>query len=143
MLIPIIIAVVSYAYHCTAGYLFCYRFQSQERMQNAKIGNADEKAREIIDDALKTAETKKNVKHFWKQRKSPSRQRMNLKKRQRNAELNCSVMRSVYFQKKKLWIRDLRQLSRAKPAFTAKEDSDEAAESAEVEELSRKRRYRN
>ncbi|MBR1874335.1 MAG: ribonuclease Y [Eubacterium sp.] len=31
----------------------------QERLNDAKIGNADEKAREIIDEALKTAESKK------------------------------------------------------------------------------------
>ena len=35
-----------------------------------------------------------------------------VKARERNAELNFSVMKSVYFQKKNLWIRDLRQLSR-------------------------------
>ena len=31
----------------------------QKKMVEAKLGNADEKAREIIDEALKTAETKK------------------------------------------------------------------------------------
>ena len=55
----------------------------------SKIGNAESKAREIIDDA----------------KKSLSRTRMNLKKRQRNAELNYSVMRSVYFPRKRLWTR--------------------------------------
>ena len=95
MLIPIIIAVVvtlivvmPVTYFVTVSKL--------KNDANSKIGNADVKAREIIDDALK----------------SPSRQRMNLKKRLRNAELNFSVMKSVYFQKKNLWIRDLRQLSR-------------------------------
>ena len=32
----------------------------------SKIGNAEAKAREIIDDAVKTAETTKKRKLFWK-----------------------------------------------------------------------------
>ena len=58
MLIPIIIAVVvtlivvmPVTYFVTVSKL--------KNDANSKIGNADVKAREIIDDALKTAETKK------------------------------------------------------------------------------------
>lgn len=42
-----------------------------KNVANAKIGNAEDRAREIIDEAVKTAETK-NVKQCSKQRKSPS-----------------------------------------------------------------------
>ena len=54
----------------------------------SKIGNAEARAREIIDDAVKTAEAK----------------------RQRNADRNCSVTRSVYFPKRKLLIKNQRPL---------------------------------
>ncbi len=39
--------------------MVCYCFQVDQNDANSKIGNADVKAREIIDEALKTAETKK------------------------------------------------------------------------------------
>ena len=63
MLIPIIIAVVvtlivvmPVTYFVTVSKL--------KNDANSKIGNADVKAREIIDDALKTAETKKEGSTF-------------------------------------------------------------------------------
>ena len=105
MLIPIIIAVVvtlivvmPVTYFVTVSKL--------KNDANSKIGNADVKAREIIDDALKTAETKKKEALLEVKEESIKTKKL------RNAELNFSVMKSVYFQKKNLWIRDLRQLSR-------------------------------
>ena len=56
----------------------------------SKIGNAEAKAREIIDDAVKTAETTKKE----------SGQRMNLRKRRKKEERSYSVMRSVYSRRK-------------------------------------------
>ena len=58
MLIPIIIAVVVTL--IVVMPVTCFVTVSKLKNDaNSKIGNADVKAREIIDDALKTAETKK------------------------------------------------------------------------------------
>ena len=67
----------------------------------SKIGNAENKAREIIDDAVKTAEAKKKE-SLWKLKRNQSRIRMNLRESQRNADLNYRDMRSVYFKEEAL-----------------------------------------
>ncbi|MDO4556068.1 MAG: ribonuclease Y [Lachnospiraceae bacterium] len=54
VIIAIVIALVI-AIPCTAAIAITYR----KKIVEAKIGSAEEKAREIIDDALKTAESKK------------------------------------------------------------------------------------
>ena len=66
----------------------------------SKIGNAEAKAREIIDDAVKTAETTKKE-ALLEVKKSPSGRRMILKKRRKKEGRNCSAMKSVCWQKKK------------------------------------------
>ena len=75
----------------------------------SKIGNAEAKAREIIDDAVKTAETKKKE-SLLEIKEESIKIRTNLKKRRRNADRNCSVTRSVYFPKRKLLIKNQRPL---------------------------------
>ena len=66
----------------------------------SKIGNAEAKAREIIDDAVKTAETTKKeaLLEVKEDRKST---RLNSKKRRKKEGRNCSAMKSVCWQKKK------------------------------------------
>lgn len=64
------------------------------------IGNAEEKAREIIDEALRTAENK-SVNHSWKSRKSPFVPRMNWTKRSRNAERKLSGMSAEFSRRKR------------------------------------------
>ena len=68
------------------------------------IGTAEVKARSIIDEALKTAETK-SEKLSWKQKKKISVPRMNWKKRQKREEANFRSMKNVFYQKKKLLIK--------------------------------------
>ena len=58
------------------------------------IGSAEEKARGIIDEALK--------------------QRMNWRRKPRNVETNCRNMRSVSYRRKKPLIRKLKQLRSAR-----------------------------
>ena len=72
VLVTLIIAVP-----VTAVVAISYR----KKVVETKIGNADEKARQIVDDALKVAE----------------------KKKPRNAEQSCSVTKNVYCPKKKQW----------------------------------------
>ena len=57
----------------------------------SKIGNAEAKAREIIDDAVKTAETTKKE----------ALQRIILRRRQKKEERNCSAMKKECWQKKR------------------------------------------
>ena len=68
------------------------------------IGTAEVKARSIIDEALKTAETKKRE-ALWRSRKSPLRQKMNLRRRPERDAMNFRSMRNVFYQKKKPLIR--------------------------------------
>ena len=72
------------------------------------IGSAEEKARGIIDEALKAAETKK------RERKNLSVQRTNWRRKPRNVETNCRNMRSVSYRRKKPLIRKLKQLRSAR-----------------------------
>ena len=105
MLIPIIIAVVvtlivvmPVTYFVTVSKL--------KNDANSKIGNADVKAREIIDDALKTAETKKKEALLEvKEESIKTKNELEKETKERRAELQR-------YEKKNLWIRDLRQLSR-------------------------------
>ena len=60
------------------------------------IGSAEEKARGIIDEALKAAE------------------RTNWRRKPRNVETNCRNMRSVSYRRKKPLIRKLKQLRSAR-----------------------------
>ena len=55
----IVVVVLLVAIIVTAFVSKTVAINNYKQVEEAKIGNADEKAREIIDDALKTAETKK------------------------------------------------------------------------------------
>ena len=56
IVIAVLIAVV-----VTAPLAAVIAINYNKRVSEAKIGSAEEKAREIIDDALKTAESKKRI----------------------------------------------------------------------------------
>ena len=56
MLLYVLEAIIIIAI-CVAGCLFA--FSNYKKNVEATIGNAEDKAREIVDEALKTAETKK------------------------------------------------------------------------------------
>ena len=61
----------------------------QQSKYKATVGSAEERSRAIIDDALKTAESKKRE------------LKMNSKKRSKNAEANCPEWKSVLSIKKR------------------------------------------
>ena len=82
------------------------RFATISSLKNnadSKIGNAEAKAREIIDDAVKTAETTK--KEALLEVKEESIKTI-LRKRPKNEELNCNAMKKECLQKKSLLIKD-------------------------------------
>mgnify|MGYP002727127183 CR=1 FL=1 len=74
----------------------------------SKIGNAENKAREIIDDAVKTAEAKKKE---------------SLLEIKEESIKNKNELERVYFPRKKLWINGLRQLRSVKQALQQKKNS--------------------
>ena len=92
VLVTLIIAVP-----VTAVVAISYR----KKVVETKIGNADEKARQIVDDALKVAETKKR--EALLEVKEESLKTKNWKGKQRNVEQSCSVTKNVYCPKKKQW----------------------------------------
>ena len=91
IMVPIMIIVM-----IVVAIITWFAARNYERKQyDSKVGSAEEKSREIIDEALKTAETKKR-------RSSPGSQgrifkdKNELEKKPRKEEQNFSVTRSVY-----------------------------------------------
>ena len=94
IIIPAIIGAVIAA--IIAGYFAHSAGRLYERKQyDSKVGSAEEKAREIIDEALKTAETKKRE-ALLEAKEESLKTKMSWKKKPRKEEQNFSVTRSVY-----------------------------------------------
>ena len=136
MLIPIIIAVVvtlivvmPVTYFVTVSKL--------KNDANSKIGNADVKAREIIDDALKTAETKKKEALLEvKEESIKTKNELEKETKARRAELQRYEKRVL--SKEESLDKRSAAIEQRETAFTAKETAMKQRE-AEVEELSQKR----
>lgn len=79
------------------------RYQESE---NQKLNNAEDKARQIIDEAVKTAETKKQRSPIRGRRKKRSRIRMKLSVNPKSVEPKFSDMKSEYYRKRKLWTKN-------------------------------------
>ena len=60
----------------------------QQSKYKATVGSAEERSRAIIDDALKTAESKKREVLLEAKERKPESSKMNRKRDQRNAEAN-------------------------------------------------------
>ena len=81
----------------------------QKKIHNTTIGNANDKAREIIDEALKTAETKKKE-SLLEIKEESLKTRNELEKKRKKDVLKYSVMKDVSFLNKKLLIKRLKPL---------------------------------
>ena len=102
-----------------------------------KIGNADVKAREIIDDALKTAETKKKEALLEvKEESIKTKNELEKETKERRAELQRYEKRVL--SKEESLDKRSAAIEQRETAFTAKETAMKQRE-AEVEELSQKR----
>ena len=93
VLVTLIIAVP-----VTAVVAISYR----KKVVETKIGNADEKARQIVDDALKVAETKKRE-ALLEVKEESLKTKNELERETKNVEQSCSVTKNVYCPKKKQW----------------------------------------
>ena len=105
-----VIAVIAVANHSCGScsyYLLRLPLPYRKKVVEAKIGSAEEKAREIIDDALKTAETKKREALLEAKEESLKTKERSRERNPGDEEPSCSGMRSEFFPKKKLWTRKL------------------------------------
>ena len=101
ILIPIIAVVIALV---IAVPVACKLAVAKKVKQDAeKIGTAEEKARNIIDEALKTAETKKREALLEAKEESLKTKNERKKRPERDAA-SCKSMKSVCWQKKNLWI---------------------------------------
>ncbi len=104
---------------------------------NSKIGNADIKAREIIDDALKTAETKKKESLLEiKEESIRTKNELEKETKERRAELQRYEKRVL--SKEEAVDKRSDAIERREASFTAKEEVMRQRE-AKVEELSKQR----
>ncbi|MFR4351948.1 MAG: ribonuclease Y [Roseburia sp.] len=103
----VIACVITSAYH--------------KRVTEAKIGNADEKAREIIDEAVKTAETRKRE-AMLEAKEESIRVKNDLDKevKERRAEISRSERRIV--QKEENLDKKLESIEKREAGFAAKEE---------------------
>ena len=109
----------------------------RKKVVEAKIGNADEKAREIIDEALKTAETKKRESLLEvKEESVKTRNELEKETKERRAELQRYERRVL--SKEESLDKKTEAIERREAGFAAREAQLEKKR-AEVESLSAKR----
>ena len=116
----IIAGVVLLAVASVVAYKIGYNARS--KADEGKIGNAEQKAREIIDDALKTAETKKRESLLEiKEESIKTKNELEKETKERRAELSRNERRLQ--QKEENVDKKLEQIERREQSLAAREDS--------------------
>ena len=116
----VITAIITFV--ITAVAIWFISAEYHKRVANTKIGNAEEKARGIIDEAVKTAENKKRE-SMLEIKEETIRSRMNLTKKSRSVEMKSSVTSVVLCRKKKIWTRRWKRWRSVKQALMPKKKS--------------------
>ncbi len=112
----ILLAVIAFVVAYKIGY------NARSKADEGKIGNAEQKAREIIDDALKTAETKKRESLLEiKEESIRTKNELEKETKERRAELSRNERRLQ--QKEENVDKKLETLERREQSLTAREDS--------------------
>ena len=135
-MVPIIIAVLvavvltaAITWPCAIGY--------RKKVVEAKLGNAEDRAREIVDEALKVAETKKREAMLEaKEESMKTRNELEKETKERRAELQRYERRVL--AKEETLDKKTEAIERKEAGFAAQEEC-LAKRRAEVEELSAKR----
>ena len=135
-MVPIIIAVLvavvltaAITWPCAIGY--------RKKVVEAKLGNAEDRAREIVDEALKAAETKKREAMLEaKEESMKTRNELEKETKERRAELQRYERRVL--TKEETLDKKTEAIERKEASFAAQEER-LAKRRAEVEELSAKR----
>ena len=97
-------------------------YNARSKADEGKIGNAEQKAREIIDDALKTAETKKRESLLEiKEESIKTKNELEKETKERRAELSRNERRLQ--QKEENVDKKLEQLERREQSLSAREES--------------------
>ncbi len=97
-------------------------YNARSRADEGRIGNAEQKAREIIDDALKTAETKKRESLLEiKEESIRTKNELEKETKERRAELSRNERRLQ--QKEENVDKKLEQIERREQSLSAREDS--------------------
>ncbi len=116
----IIGGVILLAVAVLVAYKFGYNARS--KADEGKIGNAEQKAREIIDDALKTAETKKRESLLEiKEESIKTKNELEKETKERRAELSRNERRLQ--QKEENVDKKLEQIERREQSLASREDS--------------------
>ncbi len=116
----IVIAVVA-TLVVTAVVVYLITTVYHKKVTEAKIGNAEEKAREIIDEAVKSAETKKREAMLEAKEESIRvKNELDREAKERRAEIGRSERRIV--QKEENLDRKLEAIEKREAGFAAKED---------------------
>ncbi len=119
-LIILIVGAVLLAVGCVVAYKVGYNARS--KADEGKIGNAEQKAREIIDDALKTAETKKRESLLEiKEESIKTKNELDKEIKERRAELTRNERRIQ--QKEENVDKKLEQIERREQSLSSREDS--------------------
>ena len=129
-MIPIVIAIIA-TLVIVAPITWFISSNAINKRNDATIGNANEKAREIIDEALKTAETKKR-KLFWKSRKNE----LEKETKERRAEISKYEKRVL--SKEETLDRKIEAVEKRDSNITRKEE-ELGKQKQKVEELEKKR----
>jgi ribonuclease Y len=116
----VITAVVSFLIAAVAvWFIASHHF---ENAANSKVGNAEEKAREIIDEAVKTAETKKREALLEaKEENIKAKNELDKEIRERRGEIQRSERRIV--QKEESLDKKLESVEKREAGFAAKEEA--------------------
>lgn len=119
-MLKIVIAVII-TLVVTAAVVWAIANAYHKKVTDAKIGNADEKAREIIDEAVKTAETKKRESMLEiKEESIKAKNELDKEIKERRAEIQRSERRIV--QKEENLDKKLESIERREAGFAAKEE---------------------
>lgn len=101
-MVGIIIAIIATLVIAVPVSAYVANTRSKKAME-ITIGNAEDKAREIIDEAIKAADAKKREASLEvKEETIKARHDMTSKKRQKNAGQNCRSMSREFFLRKRL-----------------------------------------
>ena len=99
-MVGIIIAIIATLVIAVPVSAYVANTRSKKAME-ITIGNAEDKAREIIDEAIKAADAKKREASLEVKEETIKRD-MTSKKRQKNAGQNCRSMSREFFLRKRL-----------------------------------------
>jgi ribonuclease Y len=129
--IVLVVAAVCFVVAYKIGY------NARSKADEGKIGNAEQKAREIIDDALKTAETKKRESLLEiKEESIKTKNELEKETKERRAELSRNERRLQ--QKEENVDKKLEQIERREQSLASREDS-LAKKKEEVNKLNEQR----